>query len=75
MTGTATPETLFPEWVNHKNGDTYATVQLPTVVITQDMYQEYLMWVDTYTGIHQNEYNVTPGNYSPYAEVPASYNS
>ena len=75
ITGEATPETLFPEWVNHKNGDTYATVQLPTAVITQDMYREYLMWVDTYTGIHQNEYDVTPGNYSPYAEVPASYNS
>ena len=75
MTGTATAESLFPEWVNHKNGDTYATVQLPTVVITQDMYQQYLMWVDEYTGIHQRDYDVEPGSYSPYAEVPASYNA
>ncbi|SHH86449.1 ABC-type sugar transport system, substrate-binding protein, contains N-terminal xre family HTH domain [Sporobacter termitidis DSM 10068] len=74
MNGDATPEGLWPEWINHSRGDKYASIILPTVVITQDMYQSYLMWVDTYTGIHQNNYDVAPGTgYSPIADVPASY--
>ncbi|SHI09932.1 ABC-type sugar transport system, substrate-binding protein, contains N-terminal xre family HTH domain [Sporobacter termitidis DSM 10068] len=73
MSGQATPETLWPEWVNHKNGDTYASVLLPTVVITQDMYQQYLMWVQEYTGIKQNDYDVAPGNYTSKVDVPDSY--
>jgi ABC-type sugar transport system substrate-binding protein len=75
MSGQATPETIWPEWVNHARGDKYASVLLPTVVITQDMYQSYLRWVSTYTGIVQDDYKVEPGNYSAMAEVPASYNA
>jgi hypothetical protein len=74
MSGQATPESLWPEWINRARGDKYASVLLPTVVITQDMYQSYLMWVDSYTGIHQNNYDVPPGtNFSPIAEVPDYY--
>jgi ABC-type sugar transport system substrate-binding protein len=75
MSGQATAETLWPEWVNNSRGDKYASVLLPTVVITQDMYQSYLRWVDSYTGIVQDKYTVAPGNYSATAEVPASYNA
>lgn len=76
MSGQGTADNLWPEWVNHANGDKYASVLLPTVVLTQDMYQSYLMWVDTYTGIHQNNYTVAPGTgYSAIAPVPASYNA
>jgi ABC-type sugar transport system substrate-binding protein len=76
MNKQATPDSLWPEWINHARGDKYASVLLPTVVITKDMYQGYLMWVDSYTGIHQNNYSVPPGTgYSPVAQVPASYSA
>lgn len=75
MNGENTAEKLWPEWVNNSKGDKYATVQLPTEVITQDTYREYMMWVANYTGIHQTDYDVKPGSYTATVEVPASYNA
>lgn len=75
MSGQTTAEELWPEWINHSTGDKYATVQLPTAVITEDTYREYMMWVASYTGIHQVDYNVAPGNYTATVEVPSSYNT
>lgn len=56
MDGTATPETIFPEWIDHSTNQTYAYVNLPTFAITQDNYQEYLEWVDFYTGYDASSY-------------------
>lgn len=75
MSGETSAEKLWPEWVNHSKGDKYAWMLLPTVKITQDTYQQYMMWVATYTGIHQIDYDVKPGSYSATVEVPASYNA
>lgn len=76
ITGKATAETLWPEWINQKNGDMYATLQLPSTTITKDMYQDYLEFVDNYTGIDLYNYNVpNPNTYPVTKEVPASYSS
>ena len=53
MTGKVTADKLWPEWINKKNGDKYATLQLPSTTITKDMYKDYLSFVDKYTGIVQ----------------------
>jgi ABC-type sugar transport system substrate-binding protein len=75
MSGQATAETLWPEWVDHSKGETYANLQLPSTTITQDMYKDYLSFVDKYTGIVQySQYNITdPKTYPTKLEAPASY--
>lgn len=75
MDGQNTAEDLWPEWVNHSVGDQYATVLLPTVVITKESYKEYLMWVAEYTGIHQKDYDVPAGNFTATVDVPDYYTS
>lgn len=57
MSGTSTPESIFPEWIDTASGDTYAYVQLPTFAIEKDTYKEYLEWVDSYTGINWSNYD------------------
>ncbi|SHI15821.1 ABC-type sugar transport system, substrate-binding protein, contains N-terminal xre family HTH domain [Sporobacter termitidis DSM 10068] len=73
MEGTATPETLWPDWVNKNAGDKYATIQTPVAVITQDNYQEYLEWVDSYTGFNESNYPYHGTQFTLRATPPASY--
>jgi ABC-type sugar transport system substrate-binding protein len=75
MSGKASAESLWPEWVNHSKGDKYASLQLPSTTITKDMYKDYLCFVDKYTGIPLYEkYGVAnPKTYPTTKEVPASY--
>ncbi len=74
MSGQATPETIYPDWIDHSTGQTYAYVMIPSFVIEEDNYKEYMEWVDSYTGInwspYDDEYNgtqfdakVTPPDY------------
>ena len=61
MSGQATPDTIFPDWVNvNDKGDvkdesgkvieehSYAIMMLPVQVMTKDNYKEYLEWTDLY---------------------------
>ena len=75
MTGKATAETLWPEWVNKANGDKYASMELPATILTKDMYKDYLSFVDKDTGIVlYDKYGITnPKTYPTSMEVPASY--
>jgi ABC-type sugar transport system substrate-binding protein len=75
ITGQATAETLWPEWVNKAAGETYAQLLLPSTTITQDMYKDYLSFVDKYTGIVQyGQYGITdPKTYPTKQDPPASY--
>ena len=57
MNGDATPETIFPEWIDTAAGETYAYVDLPSFTITRDNYKEYMEWVDAYTGINWSPYD------------------
>jgi ABC-type sugar transport system substrate-binding protein len=61
MSGQATPETIFPQWVDvNDKGDVkdasgkvteehnFASVLLPVQVLTKDNYKQYLEWTDLY---------------------------
>lgn len=76
VTGQATAETLWPEWVDHSKGYKYATLLLPSVSMTHDMYKEYMAFVDKFTGIIQyDKYGITnPGTYPVSQDPPASFN-
>lgn len=75
MDGTSTPETIFPEWIDHSTNQTYAYVNLPTFNITIDTYKEYMEWVDVHTGFNQSpyddEYNGT--EFDATGTPPAAY--
>jgi hypothetical protein len=76
VTGKATAETLWsPAWVNRSAGDAYATLLLPSSVITPGDYRSYLEWVDLYTRIDRVQYNVfvMPNDYPARAEPPEYY--
>ncbi|SHI00095.1 ABC-type sugar transport system, substrate-binding protein, contains N-terminal xre family HTH domain [Sporobacter termitidis DSM 10068] len=74
MHGDATAETLWPEWVDHSKGEKYANLIVPTIVLTQDTYKQFIAWEEHYTGIAR--YNFTWDGTTTFpgrAEVPASY--
>ncbi len=72
ITGEATAVTLWPQWVDKGTGETYASLLLPATTITQEMYQEYLAFVDQYTGIEQWPYADTDKVFPVITEPPAS---
>jgi len=61
--GSATPETLWPQY--KEAGEKYATVNLKCEVLTHDNYQEYLEWVDAYTGTNIYNYKYNGTQYQP----------
>jgi hypothetical protein len=75
MTGKATAETRWPDWINQKGGETYASLKLMSVMLTEDMYKDYLSFIDKYTGIVMyDKYGITnPNTYPIYETPPASY--
>ena len=75
ITGQATAETLWPQWVNHGANEKYASLLLPSTTITKDMYKDYLSFVDKYTGIIQYaKYGITdPKDYPVTIDPPASF--
>lgn len=75
MNGKATPDTLFLAWINKNAGDKYATLMMPTIMITQDNYKEYLEWVDVYTGFNETSYAYKGTQFALRAMPPASYSS
>ena len=73
MNGDATPETLWPDWVDHSTNQTYASLLMPAFTLTIDNYQDYLEWVDLYTGVDAHPYEYQGGEYTARSEPPASY--
>jgi ABC-type sugar transport system substrate-binding protein len=73
ITGQATAETLWPQWVNKGAGETYASLLLPSTTITKDMYKDYLAFVDQYTGIEQWPYPDTTKTFPVTMSPPASF--
>ena len=81
MAGYATPETIWPSWVNvndhGKADDTYASLLLPAYWLTYDNYQKYLAWSDVYT--FSNTYpdydktGITRDTFPAIAPVPDYY--
>lgn len=75
MDGTATPDSIFPEWIDHSTNQKYAYVNLPTFTITKDTYKEYMEWVDGYTGINLSPYDAeyTGTQFDGKGTPPASF--
>ncbi len=76
MSGLATPETLWPEWIDHSSGAKYAHVNSEAQWLTFDMYKRYLEWSDLYTQSDMYPYNdiqVTLDEFSARSTPPASY--
>ena len=81
MAGWATPETIWPEWVNVNDsggeGHTYASRIPPMYWIDCDNYREVLKWFDIYAGTdYFPEYpigDLTRYSYSTVVEVPDYY--
>jgi ABC-type sugar transport system substrate-binding protein len=81
MAGYATPENIWPQWVNVNDhgleNQSYASMLVPLFWITKDNYQQYFAWSDVYTGA--NEYpnyskdGITRETYSAIAPVPDRY--
>jgi len=75
MHGEATPETLWPEWIDHSTNQKYAYVLLPYFIIEKDTYIQYLAFIDKFTGMdtfgfaNQWDGTVFPTRNTP----PASY--
>lgn len=81
MSGQATPETIWPEWVNKnetfEEGKQYATRLLPTYWIEYDNYQHMIRWSDVYS---QSDFfpdyptdGITRDSYSTALVVPDYY--
>jgi len=59
LTGQATPETIWPSWINHSDpkSGTYASMLLPSYWMTRDNYQYLLEWSDVYAGAEEYPYD------------------
>ena len=80
MNGDATPETLWPNWVNANDAGTsgsYASRLLPYYWIEYDNYQTVIRWSDIYAGSdYYPEYSsegITRDTYSSQVIVPDYY--
>jgi ABC-type sugar transport system substrate-binding protein len=73
--GDATPETIWPEWVDHSNNETYAHIMNDSVWLTYDDYKHYLEWTDLYTNTDSFHYDVDVSidDFNPRATPPAYY--
>ncbi|MDR0813963.1 MAG: hypothetical protein LBO63_08240 [Oscillospiraceae bacterium] len=82
MSGQATPETIWPSWVD-KNpalvplfGDTYAQLNIPAYFQTKETYKELLTWANLYTRSSIYPYSepgVTINSYPSRVSIPDSY--
>jgi hypothetical protein len=50
MMGEATPETIWPEWVNCAQGEVFPLRIVPYYFLTEDTYREFFAWTDVYSG-------------------------
>ena len=80
LRGWATPETIWPKWVDvndHGEGSSnYAKFILPTQWVDHENYRNYLEWSDLYGGVDDYPYDV-PGikldSFTSRGIVPDSY--
>ncbi len=80
LTGQATPETIWPSWVNpadHGAGDDrYASLLLPSYVMNHDNYKLMLEWSDVYSGTDEYPYDstgLTRDTFNARMNIPDSY--
>ncbi|NLT15877.1 MAG: substrate-binding domain-containing protein [Clostridiales bacterium] len=78
MTGQATPETIWPSWVNENDPKSagYAGMLLPSYWMTRENYQQLLEWSDVYAGAEEYDYDatgITRETYNARMDIPESY--
>jgi hypothetical protein len=79
MSGQATPETIWPSWVNLSTpwfGTTYAQLLLPSFWMEYDSYQRLLGWADVYAGSNTYGYptdGITRDDYVARVAIPDYY--
>jgi ABC-type sugar transport system substrate-binding protein/predicted small lipoprotein YifL len=79
MSGQATPETIWPSWINHsdpRSGDTYAGMLLPSYWMDHDNYKQLLEWSDVYAEANEYDYDstgLTRETYNARMDIPAEY--
>jgi ABC-type sugar transport system substrate-binding protein len=80
LKGESTPETIWPSWINpndHGAGDArYASLLLPSYVMTKDDYQLMLEWSDIYAGSEEYNYDqtgITRETFNARMNIPDSY--
>ena len=77
MAGHATPETLWPEWVNCADGEVYPSRLIPFFWVTQENYRYVYAWGDVYGGSNLfPEYSregITHDTFSARVPIPAFY--
>ncbi|MDR1298725.1 MAG: hypothetical protein LBJ84_00540 [Oscillospiraceae bacterium] len=80
--GLATPETIWPAWINHNPpdvpffGETYAQLLLPSYFQSKETYKRLLTWANLYTRSNIYPYNepgVTIDDFPARAPVPPYY--
>jgi ABC-type sugar transport system substrate-binding protein len=81
MAGLATPETIWPSWVNENDhfvdGNEYASLLLPSFWLDEDTYRTFLAWSDVYAGANQypdyDHSGIARDLYIARMEVPLAY--
>jgi ABC-type sugar transport system substrate-binding protein len=82
MSGQATPETIWPSWIDHNPalvpffGEEYAQLQIPAYFQEQATYKQLLTWANLYTRSNIYPYNepgITIDSYSARAAIPDSF--
>ncbi|MDR1589660.1 MAG: hypothetical protein LBS51_05650 [Oscillospiraceae bacterium] len=82
VNGDATPETIWPSWVDHNPasvplfGEEYAQLRLPSVFQDHDNYKRMLTWANLYTESSIYPYNepgVTLNDFPGRGTIPDSY--
>ncbi len=76
MSGQATPETIWPSWVDKSRGDKYARLLLPSYWMTHENYKRLLEWSDVYAGADEYDYDptgLTRDTFNARMDIPESY--
>jgi ABC-type sugar transport system substrate-binding protein len=82
MSGQATPETIWPSWVNHNPdavtyyGETYAQLLLPAYWMDQETYKQLFAWADVYAVDNNYGYptdGITRDQYPSRIAIPEYY--
>jgi ABC-type sugar transport system substrate-binding protein len=76
MAGWANMEDLWPEFIDHSQNDSYASLILTSNMLTVENYKRYLEWLDLYTGIDTYHYDVeglSVDEFTVRRDPPASF--
>jgi hypothetical protein len=75
MSGWATPETLWSDYINHAAGEEYASILVATSPLTHDNFEQVAAYSDHYNGFNWYPQYKWDGQFTfPILDAPANYN-